>query len=140
MFFLQHIESSSSQTRQLMPPCEHKRVFKCILAHWKASAELQREIVSSGKIPMHFQSSDSADRISGISYELEESDLPGLLGEFKKDTRPYRITGYTEDQALDLLHDVFRVLRSTVKAAKPSTQAVPISAPVPRDYMYVSRR
>ena len=139
MFVIQRFANSATETKEVLPPCEHARVFKDILNHWKASADMQQKIVSSGKIPMMFCSSDYAEQISGISYELEETDLAGLLSEFKKDTRPFRIPGFTEDEAVNLLHDVFRVLRSAVKqAAKPAPQAEAL--PVRKDVMYVSRR
>ena len=125
MFFIEtSINSTKPSTRKAVMGVDRYHAFLFIVQRWRMSTELRQAIIATKVIPLVFSTDKQAgsDPAMYSSYELEMNELPELFAVFKEPgERVMHIEGGTEEEsyrAIDELHEVFRVLRTTVQTQR----------------------
>jgi len=123
MFFVETIPGSAEATNRMALSKQDRRIaYLFIIQHLKESAELRKAVIAAKAIPLEFETNMLALSNSKFHscYELEMKDLPEFLAVFKE--RDSRIMVFRQDtpeeevkRAINELHEVFRILRTTVK-------------------------
>jgi hypothetical protein len=129
MFIVQTIPNSTEpSTRKAVMGVDRRLAYLFIVQRWRMSTEHRQAIIATKAIPLVFPTDKLAgsDPTMYSSYELEMEELAELFAVFKEpQERVMHISGGTKeeaDRAIDELHEVFRVLRTTVKTTDQQRQ------------------
>ena len=119
MFFIQKL-SGITYAPVYLPERDHENVYKSIILHWKLSPARRHDILVKQQIPLTFQDSDKAEKISGKMYVLENDELSKLFKVFQSDkSMPHTST----NQDLKEIRAVYLLLRKAVeKAPEPQPE------------------
>ena len=125
MFFIQTSRNSTEpSTRQAVMGVDRRLAYLFIVQRWRMSTEHRQAIIATKAIPLVFPTDKLAgsDPTMYSSYELEMEELAELFAVFKEpQERVMHISGGTKeeaDRAIVELHEVFRVLRTTVQTPR----------------------
>ena len=98
---------------------EPSNVLRGIILLWQTSSKIRQSIIETKEIPMVYKSECIVDRMCGVSFELEESDLKDLFLVFQQNKRIGCPPGTSEEEitrGLAELKVIYRLLKAKVAA------------------------